>query len=78
MLTAPSYWNTLWGHDGTRCDYQILLNVEDPIAVGDHIVTPSGRVYRVDELLGTQAIAILMGGSYVYSGEIVYHTPAEP
>lgn len=77
MLTAPSYWNTLWGHDGTRCDYQILLNVEDPIAVGDHIVTPSGRVYRVDELRGTQAVAILMGSSYVYSGEIVYHTPED-
>lgn len=31
MLTKPSYWDNLWGADGTRCCYQILI--------GSHIYT---------------------------------------
>ena len=28
MLTKPAYWDDLWGVDGTRCSYQILIGSE--------------------------------------------------
>ena len=28
MLTKPAYWDDLWGSDGTKCDYQVLVGPE--------------------------------------------------
>lgn len=33
MLTKPTNWDTLWGADGTRCDYQIIIG--DDIYTGE-------------------------------------------
>ena len=75
MLTRPEYWDSLWGADGTRCSYRILLQVEGVAPpLGAYLETPSGYVYRVEGATSTDVDATLVGHISSFSGKVSFYT----
>lgn len=54
MLTKPRYWDDLWGADGTRCDYRILLPGVEPPKEGIYFQDAFDGVWKITSISGTQ------------------------
>ena len=54
MLTKPNKWDDLWGSDGTRCSYQILLSTAESPPEGTYIRDQSGKVWQITSISSTQ------------------------
>lgn len=54
MLTKPEYWDELWGADGTRCSYRILIPASEPPQEGTYILDQDGAVWQITSISSTE------------------------
>lgn len=54
MLTKPNNWGALWGFDGTRCSYRIILLDVEPPKEGTYFQDGVEGVWKITSVSGTQ------------------------
>lgn len=54
MLTKPTHWDDLWGFDGTRCSYRIILPGVEPPKEGIYFQDAFDGVWKITSISGTQ------------------------
>lgn len=54
MITKPNNWDDLWGSDGTRCSYQILVSTTEPPPDGTYMRDQIGTVWQITSISSTE------------------------
>lgn len=71
MLTKPNKWDDLWGSDGTRCSYRILLSTTEPPPEGTYIQDQNGNVWQITSISSTKMTILKVTDESLFD-EVLY------